>query len=126
MRGTTRSGSLSGRKTAVSAACGCRAGSPPTPGPPAACSTCACIRAAWRSHSSAGLRLTPGAASDWVELAPHSAHTHTVDITSDYAFRSGDHTYELRYAGLALGDIHQLDVTTPLVTDTVMFRHIAP
>jgi hypothetical protein len=69
---------------------------------------------------------TAGAAADWVELAPHSAHTHTVDITSDYAFRSGDHTYELRYAGLALADIHQLDATTPLVTDTVMFRHIAP
>lgn len=66
------------------------------------------------------------AATGWFELPPHSAHTHTIDITADYAFRSGDHTYELRYAGLALGDIHQPDATTPLVTEPVMFRHVAP
>jgi hypothetical protein len=66
------------------------------------------------------------AASGWFELPPHSAHTHTLDITADYAFRAGDHTYELRYAGLALADIHHLDATTPLVTEPVMFRHIAP
>jgi hypothetical protein len=62
----------------------------------------------------------------WFELPPHSAHTHTVDITSDYAFRPGDHTYELRYAGLALADIHHPDATTALATDPVMFRHVAP
>jgi hypothetical protein len=62
----------------------------------------------------------------WFELPPHSAHTHTVDITSDYAFRPGDHTYELRYAGLALADIHHPDATTPLVTAPVLFRHVAP
>jgi hypothetical protein len=65
-------------------------------------------------------------ASGWFELPPHSAHTHTIDITADYAFRPGDHTYELRYAGLALADIHQPDATTPLVTEPVMFRHVAP
>ena len=64
--------------------------------------------------------------ADWFELPPHSAHTHTVDITSDYAFRPGDHTYELRYAGLALADIHHPEATTPLVTEPVLFRHIAP
>jgi hypothetical protein len=62
----------------------------------------------------------------WFELPPHSAHTHTVDITADYAFWPGDHTYELRYAGLALADIHHPDVTTPLVPEPVMFRHVAP
>jgi hypothetical protein len=62
----------------------------------------------------------------WFELPPHSAHTHTVDITADYAFRPGDHTYELRYEGVALADIHQPDATTALATDAVMFRHIAP
>jgi hypothetical protein len=75
-----------------------------------------------------GPAAAPGAPapSDWFELPPHSAHTHTVDITADYAFRSGDHTYELRYAGLALADIHQPDATSPLVTEPVMFRHVAP
>jgi hypothetical protein len=66
------------------------------------------------------------AASDWFELPPHSAHTHTLDITADYAFRPGDHTYELRFAGLALADIHHPEATTPFVTEPVMFRHITP
>ena len=70
-------------------------------------------------------RAVPSA-SDWFELAPHSAHTHTLDVTREYAFRPGDHTYELRYAGKALSDIHQLDATSPLVTEPVMFRHITP
>ena len=65
-------------------------------------------------------------ASDWFELPPHSAHTHTLDITADYAFRPGDHTYELRYMGLALADVHHPEATTPLVTEPVMFRHVAP
>jgi hypothetical protein len=38
----------------------------------------------------------------------------------------GDHTYELRYEGAVLGDIHQPDATTPLATEPVLFRHIAP
>ena len=65
-------------------------------------------------------------AADWFELQPHSAHTHTIDITADYAYLPGDHTYELRYEGAVLGDIHQLDATTPLVTEPVLFRHITP
>ena len=73
----------------------------------------------------AAARTAPGT-SDWFELPPHSAHTHTVDVTADYAFRPGDHTYELRYVGLALVDIHHPDVTTPLVPEPVMFRHVAP
>jgi hypothetical protein len=32
----------------------------------------------------------------------------------------------LRYEGAVLGDIHQLDATTPLATEPVLFRHIAP
>jgi len=66
------------------------------------------------------------AAADWFELQPHSAHTHTIDITADYAYLPGDHTYELRYEGAVLGDIHQPDATTPLATEPVMFRHIVP
>ena len=45
---------------------------------------------------------------------------------ADYAYLPGDHTYELRYEGAVLGDIHQLDATTPLATEPVMFRHIVP
>jgi hypothetical protein len=75
--------------------------------------------------AAAAARGAPGA-SDWFELPPHSAHTHTIDITLEYAFQPGDHTYELRYAGTLLPDIHQREATRPLVTDPVMFRHIAP
>jgi hypothetical protein len=73
----------------------------------------------------AAAQRTPVAA-DWFELQPHSAHTHTIDITADYAFTPGDHTYELRYAGAVLGDIQLLDATTPLATEPVLFRHITP
>jgi len=75
--------------------------------------------------TAAAARPAAGTA-DWFELPPHSAHTHTIDISPDYAFRPGDHTYELRYAGTLLADIHQPDATSPLVTEPVMFRHIAP
>ena len=60
---------------------------------------------------------------DWFELAPHSAHTHTIDITPAYAFPAGAHDFELRYAGVALGDIQHPDVTTALVTQPIVFRH---
>jgi hypothetical protein len=77
------------------------------------------------AHMGVAARTVPGTA-DWFELPPHSAHTHTVDITADYAFLPGDHTYELRYEGVALADIHQPDATTAFSTDAVMFRHVAP
>jgi hypothetical protein len=60
---------------------------------------------------------------DYVELAPHSAHTHTIDITDDYAFRPGTHTYVIRYEGSVLADVRQLDSTTGIVTEPVMFSH---
>lgn len=60
---------------------------------------------------------------DFVELAPHSAHTHTIDITRAYAFQRGTHTYVIRYAGAVLADVRQLDSTTGLATEQVMFSY---
>jgi hypothetical protein len=67
----------------------------------------------------------PASAADYLELAPHSAHTHTIDITPAYAFAAGSHDYQLRYAGAALADIHRLDAATPLDTEPVRFHHSA-
>jgi len=58
---------------------------------------------------------------DYVELAPHSAHTHTIDITQAYAFEPGTHTYVIRYEGVALGDVRQLASAADLSTEAVMF-----
>jgi hypothetical protein len=60
---------------------------------------------------------------DYVELAPHSAHTHTIDITRAYAFSPGTHTYVIRYEGAALGDVRQLESAADIRTDAVMFSH---
>ena len=60
---------------------------------------------------------------DYVELAPHSAHTHTIDITHAYAFRPGTHTYLIRYGGAGLADVRQLDTVTGFATEPVMFSH---
>jgi hypothetical protein len=65
-------------------------------------------------------------AADFFELAPHSAHTHTIDITPSYGFKPGTHTYEIRYQGTILGDVKQLEATTVLETAPVMFSHTAP
>jgi hypothetical protein len=60
---------------------------------------------------------------DYLELAPHSAHTHTLDITRDYAFQPGAHTYNIRYAGEVVTDNRQPDAKTALATEAVMFNH---
>jgi hypothetical protein len=67
-------------------------------------------------------RAAPGL-DDYLELAPHSAHTHTIDITRLYAFRPGTHTYVIRYEGAALGDVRQLESSAGIRTDAVMFSH---
>jgi len=68
----------------------------------------------------------PLSAADFFELAPHSAHTHTIDITPFYDFKPGLHTYQIRYQGEGLGDVKQLEATTAMATDAVMFSHTAP
>jgi hypothetical protein len=60
---------------------------------------------------------------DYVELAPHSAHTHTIDITRAYAFEPGTHTYTIRYEGAALADVRQLESAADFATEPVMFSH---
>jgi len=72
------------------------------------------------------VRRGPQTAADFFELAPHSAHTHTIDITPFYDFKPGQHSYEIRYAGEALGDVKQLEATNALQTEMVRFSHAAP
>jgi hypothetical protein len=64
-------------------------------------------------------------AGEAFELAPHSAHTHTIDITRAYAFQPGEHTYRIRYAGEVVADSQHPEVKTALATDTVMFTYTA-
>jgi hypothetical protein len=65
----------------------------------------------------------PPSLEDYVELAPHSAHTHTIDITHAYAFKPGTHTYMIHYEGAALGDVRQLESAADFATGAVMFSH---
>ena len=69
------------------------------------------------------VKRAPLSLDDYVELAPHSAHTHTIDITQAYAFEPGTHTYVIRYDGAALGDVRQLASAADLSTEAVMFSH---
>ncbi|WP_292040016.1 hypothetical protein [Massilia sp. UBA6681] len=58
-----------------------------------------------------GMMVKRGAltASDWQEVAPHSMHMNTIDITPSYAFRKGKQGYEIRYDGPWLANLTQLD-----------------
>ncbi|WP_409265992.1 hypothetical protein [Massilia sp. BHUDP2] len=58
-----------------------------------------------------GMMVKRGAltASYWQEVAPHSMHMNTIDITPSYAFRKGKQGYEIRYDGPWLADVTQLD-----------------
>jgi hypothetical protein len=69
------------------------------------------------------VKRAPPGLEDYVELAPHSAHTHTIDITRAYAFKPGTHTYVIRYEGAALDDVRQLASAHEMRTDAVMFSH---
>jgi hypothetical protein len=69
------------------------------------------------------VKRAPLGLDDYVELAPHSAHTHTIDITQAYDFSPGTHTYVIRYEGAALADVRQLDSAADFSTGAVMFSH---
>jgi hypothetical protein len=69
------------------------------------------------------VKRAPPGLDDYVELAPHSAHTHTIDISRFYAFKPGTHTYVIRYEGAALGDVRQLESAAGLSAEPVMFSH---
>lgn len=64
-------------------------------------------------------------ADDYIELPPHSAHTHTIDVTHAYAFAPGEQAYAIHYAGAAVEDIRRPDATTVFETQPVVFRHAA-
>jgi len=60
---------------------------------------------------------------DYIELPPHSARTHTIDITRAYAFEPGTQDYVIRYQGAVLADAHQLESAAELSTGPVTFSH---
>lgn len=72
------------------------------------------------------VKRLPFTAADYVELAPHSAHAHTIDITRFYAFAPGQHQYRISWSGLVLADVKQLDAYTEASTEPVTFTHTAP
>jgi uncharacterized lipoprotein YajG len=72
------------------------------------------------------VKRLPFTAADYVEQAPHSAHAHTIDITRYYAFAPGRHEYKIRWWGLVLGDVKQLEAYTEAATEPVTFTHTAP
>ncbi|CAH0300587.1 hypothetical protein SRABI118_04385 [Massilia sp. Bi118] len=69
------------------------------------------------------VKRVPLGLDDYVELAPHSAHTHTIDITRAFAFRPGTNTYVIRYESTALEDVRRLDTAVGFTTASVMFSH---
>ena len=60
---------------------------------------------------------------DRVEVAPHSAHAHTIDITAAYAFDAGMHAYEIRYQGAVGTDSQDLDMLRDVATEAVVFNY---
>src|SRR5690606_30378820 len=53
-------------------------------------------------------RAAPGLA-DYLEVKPQTTHLNTIDITQAYAFKPGQHSYEIRYAGPWLANPGKLD-----------------
>jgi hypothetical protein len=50
----------------------------------------------------------PLGTDDFVVLAPHATHRHTIDITPAYAFQPGMHDYHIAYAGNYGADVQAL------------------
>lgn len=46
---------------------------------------------------------------DFLEVKPQTTHLNTIDITQSYAFKPGQHSYEIRYAGPWLANPGKLD-----------------
>lgn len=53
--------------------------------------------------------LGPG---DYLEVKPQTTHLNTIDITQAYAFKPGQHSYEIRYAGPWLAGLGKLDAAS--------------
>ena len=56
-------------------------------------------------------RAAPGLA-DYLEVKPQTTHLNTIDITEAYAFKPGQHSYEIRYAGPWLANPGKLDAAS--------------
>lgn len=56
-------------------------------------------------------RAAPGP-QDYLEIKPHTTHLNTIDITGAYAFKPGQHAYEIRYAGPWLSSLAKLDAAS--------------
>lgn len=50
--------------------------------------------------------------ADYLEVKPQTTHLNTIDITQSYAFKPGQHSYEIRYAGPWLSDLGKLDAAS--------------
>jgi hypothetical protein len=50
--------------------------------------------------------------ADYLEVKPQTTHLNTIDITQAYAFKPGQHSYEIRYAGPWLADLGKLDAAS--------------
>jgi hypothetical protein len=48
-------------------------------------------------------------AADFLEIKPQTTYLNTFDITQAYAFKPGQHSYEIRYAGPWVTDLAKLD-----------------
>jgi hypothetical protein len=48
-------------------------------------------------------------AADFLEIKPQTTYLNTFDITQAYAFKPGQHSYEIRYAGPWVTDLAKLE-----------------
>lgn len=69
-------------------------------------------------------RAAPGP-DDYLEVKPNTTQLNTIDITAAYAFKPGQHAYEIRYAGPFVENLRRLDVAAIQNTPSapVRFTH---
>lgn len=60
---------------------------------------------------------------DYLALQPGAKQANSIDITSSYDFRAGEHTYQLSYSGGYLKDIARLDAVTQVAVAPVTFTY---
>jgi hypothetical protein len=65
----------------------------------------------------------PLTADDYFTVQPGTRHVNTLDITDSYAFKPGQHTYQLSYSGFAVPDLAKLDDTVRLSVAPVSFTY---
>ena len=58
---------------------------------------------------------------DYLAVKPGEKKSNSIDITSSYDFRAGEHTYQLSYSGSYLKDLAYLNALTPVAVTPVTF-----